>query len=57
MHSLHRRAIQKNEINALPRKTYTGPIHVVDSDAKMRAAVELLAFMTTGPKVTMVVPS
>jgi len=41
-HSLHRRAISKNEINDLPRKTYTGSIHVIDSDAKMHAAVQSL---------------
>lgn len=39
-HSSHRRAISKTEINGLPRKTYTGSIHVIDSDAKMRAAVQ-----------------
>ena len=41
-HSLHRRAVSKNEINDLPRKTYTGSIHVIDSDAKMRAAAQSL---------------
>jgi len=40
--SLHKRAISKNEINDLPRKAYDGSIHVIDSDAKMRAAVESL---------------
>ena len=40
--SLHRHAISKNEINVLPIKTYTGPIHVIDSDAKMRDAVQAL---------------
>ena len=40
---MHRHAISKDEINALPRKTYTGAIHLVDSDAKMHAAVHALA--------------
>jgi ribonuclease D len=42
-HSSHRHAISKNEINDLPRKTYTGSIHVVDSDAKMHSVVQSLA--------------
>jgi ribonuclease D len=42
-HSSHRHAISKNEINDLPRKTYTGSIHVINSDAKMRSAVQSLA--------------
>ena len=41
-HSSHRRAISKTEINDLPRKTYTGSIHVIDSDAKMHAAAQHL---------------
>jgi ribonuclease D len=39
---LHRHAISKKEISVLPLKTYTGHIHVVDSDAKMHAAVRAL---------------
>ena len=39
---IHRHAISKDEINALPRRSYTGHIHVVDSDAKMHAAVQAL---------------
>ena len=35
---MHRHAISKNEINALPIKSYTGAIHLVDSDVKMHAA-------------------
>ncbi len=42
-HSLHKHAISKDEINALPRKSYTGAIHMVDSDEKMHAAVRALA--------------
>lgn len=42
-HSLHRHAISKDEISALPRRSYTGTIHMVDSDAKMHAAVHALA--------------
>lgn len=41
-HSLQKRAITKDEINALPRMSYDGHIHVVDSDAKMHAAVKAL---------------
>jgi len=41
-HSLHRHAISKDEISALPRRSYAGIIHVVDSDAKMSAAVRAL---------------
>jgi ribonuclease D len=41
-HSLHKHAISKDEINALPRRSYTGHIHVVDSDAKMHAALQAL---------------
>ena len=36
---MHRHAISKKEIMDLPIKKYTGSIHVIDSDAKMRAAV------------------
>ena len=38
----HRHSISKKEISALPIKHYTGPIHVIDSDEKMRAAVRSL---------------
>ena len=38
----HRHSISKKEISALPLKHYTGSIHVIDSDAKMRAAVRFL---------------
>ena len=41
-HSLHRHAISKDEISALPRRSYTGIIHVIDSDEKMPAAVRAL---------------
>ena len=41
-HPLHRHTISKDEINALPRRSYTGHIHVVDSDVKMHAAVQAL---------------
>lgn len=41
-HSLHRHAISKKEISVLPPRSYTGHIHVVDSDAKMHAAVHAL---------------
>ena len=41
-HSLRRHAISKDEISALPRRSYDGHIHVVDSDAKMHAAVQAL---------------
>ena len=40
---MHRNAISKAEISALPRRSYTGHIHVVDSDAKMHAAVQALS--------------
>jgi len=35
----HRHAISKQEIMDLPIKKYSGSIHVIDSDAKMHAAV------------------
>lgn len=38
----HRNVISKDEINVLPLKSYTGSIHVIDSDAKMSAAVQVL---------------
>ena len=41
-HTLHRHAISKAEISALPLRSYTGHIHVIDSDAKMHAAVRSL---------------
>lgn len=40
---MHRHSISKDEINALPLKSYTGAIHLVDSDAKMHAAMRALA--------------
>jgi ribonuclease D len=39
---LPRHGISKNEINVLPLKSYTGSIHVIDSDAKMSVAVRAL---------------
>lgn len=42
-HRLHKHTIAKHEIHALPLKTYHGPIHVVDSDAKMDSAARALA--------------
>ena len=36
---MHRNAVSKKEIMDLPIKKYTGSIHVIDSDAKTRAAV------------------
>lgn len=42
VHALHRHSISKEEISALPLKHYSGSIHVIDSDAKMRAAVRSL---------------
>jgi len=36
------KSISKKEISALPLKHYAGSIHVIDSDAKMRAAVQAL---------------
>ena len=41
-YTLHRHSISKKEISALPLKHYTGSIHVIDSDAKMRAAMRSL---------------
>ena len=41
-HTLQRHSISKKEIGALPLKHYTGSIHVIDSDTKMRAAVRSL---------------
>ena len=35
-------SISKKEINDLPIKHYAGPIHVIDSDAKMMAAARSL---------------
>jgi ribonuclease D len=40
---MRKHSITKEEINTLPLKEYTGTIHVVDSDAKMRSAVRSLA--------------
>lgn len=42
-HPSHRHSISKDEINALPRKSYAGSIHVIDSDEKMGAAARALA--------------
>jgi ribonuclease D len=42
-HPSHKRSISKQEIMALPHKTYGGPIHLIDSDEKMGAAVRALA--------------
>ncbi|MFC1709864.1 3'-5' exonuclease [Candidatus Omnitrophota bacterium] len=42
IHSLRRYAILKDEINALPFKSYTGSIHLIDSDAKMSAVAQSL---------------
>ncbi len=41
-HTLHRHSISKKEINTLPIKYYAGSIYVIDSDAKMKAAVRSL---------------
>ena len=41
-HSSHRHTISNKEIALLPLKSYTGPIHVIDSDAKMKAAARAL---------------
>ena len=41
-HTLQKHFISKKEISTLPLKRYTGSIHVIDSDAKMRAAVRAL---------------
>lgn len=43
VHNVHKHSISKKEINALPLKHYSGSIHVVDSDAKMRAAIRSLS--------------
>lgn len=40
---MHKHAIAKHEINALPLTSYTGCIHLIDSDAKMGPAVCALA--------------
>ncbi|MFH1753548.1 MAG: hypothetical protein ABH875_05140 [Candidatus Omnitrophota bacterium] len=39
---LKRHSISKSEINDLPLKQYTGTIHMIDSDEKMKAAVRSL---------------
>jgi len=39
---LHKHTISKDEINALPLKSYAGAVHVVDSDAGMAAATRAL---------------
>ena len=41
--NMHKHSISKDEISALPRRSYTGHIHVVDSDAKMHAAMQVLS--------------
>jgi len=41
-HTLERHSISKKEINALPLKHYTGAIHLIDSDEKMRSAARRL---------------
>lgn len=41
-HAPHRHVITKHEINALPLRTYTGPIRLVDTDEKMAAAARSL---------------
>ena len=38
VHALQKHSISKKEISVLPLKHYTGSIHLIDSDAKMRAA-------------------
>lgn len=38
-HQTHKHAIAKHEINLLPLKVFAGPIHVIDSDAKMGPAM------------------
>ena len=43
IHSSPRHAISKDEINALPLQSYTGSIHVIDSDKKVSAAVRVLS--------------
>lgn len=40
---MRRHSISKEEINALPLKSYGGATHLVDSDAKMHAAVRALS--------------
>ncbi len=42
-HPSPRHAISKDEINALPLQSYTGSIHVIDSDKKVSAAVRVLS--------------
>lgn len=42
-HTSHRHSISKEEISALPLKSYEGQIHLVDSDARMHDAVRALA--------------
>ena len=42
MRSVSITSISKKEINALPLKHYAGPIHMIDSDAKMMAAARSL---------------
>ena len=42
-HSLHRHIISKDEISALPPRSYSGAIHLIDSDAKMDVAIQALA--------------
>ena len=42
-HKSHRHTISKKEIALLPLKSYSGPIHVIDSNTKMKAAARDLA--------------
>ncbi len=42
VHALQKHSISKKEISVLPLKHYTGSIHLIDSDAKMRAAARSL---------------
>jgi len=37
-HAPHKQNISKKEITELPLRSYTGSIHLIDSDAKMDAA-------------------
>jgi ribonuclease D len=41
-YSSHRQSISKEEITALPLRSYAGPIHVIDSDEKMGEAARAL---------------
>jgi ribonuclease D len=41
-HAHHRHSISKDEMKVLPLRSYDGPIHLVDSDAKMHEAAREL---------------